>query len=164
MRIYGQGGQDRFTGGWASDTILGGTGNDTLFGGIADDPNDGGDDRLRGGAGSDSLYGGVGNDVLRGDGGRDLLEGGPLGRDLLTGGRGGDTFVFRTDCGTDSVIDFHDVGDQLDISAFGFTDVAKVLALADQDKGNVQIAFASGEKIILKDFDISQLSGDDFIL
>jgi len=57
--VYGEGGNDRITGGRGHDLLLGGDGNDAINGGS-------GDDLLIGGAGRDRQVGGTGNDLLLG--------------------------------------------------------------------------------------------------
>ncbi|HEX2358610.1 MAG TPA: calcium-binding protein [Solirubrobacterales bacterium] len=110
--FYGEGGNDRATGGPARDvlsggpgddvlngargrdSLLGNQGNDRLNGGTAADVITGhaGDDRLAGAAGDDIIGGGAGIDRLRGGPGRDRLVGGS-GRDDLRGGPGNDAEV-----------------------------------------------------------------------
>jgi Ca2+-binding RTX toxin-like protein len=118
VHLYGMGGDDALTGGFAEDTLEGGVGNDVLRGGSGADKllgnahfdtlhGDAGDDTLiggaagdtlNGGAGDDTLYGDmenpdstevVGDDLLNGDAGADNLYGGG-GNDTLTGGAGAD--------------------------------------------------------------------------
>ena len=81
-----------------------------LNGAAGDDTIDGqaGDDRLDGGAGDDALYGGAGDDTLTGG----------AGDDTLTGGADSDTFVFAAGHGSDTVKDFADGEDLIDLSAF----------------------------------------------
>ena len=101
-----------------SDTLNGGTNDDTLYGG----PNNTGGstpDVLNGGANDDYLMGGDGNDTLRGEAGNDYLRGG-LGNDTLTGGTDSDTFVFlggTSVSGQDTITDFNDGNDLIDLSA-----------------------------------------------
>lgn len=117
--IYGEGGNDRLTGGGKTDGLVGGTGNDQLAGrGAADDLyGQDGDDVLRGGAGADLLSGGSGRDRLVGGSGDDFLTGG-AGRDILIGGAGRDTFFFD---------DIHD-------SAVHGPDVITDFSAADHDR------------------------------
>ena len=77
---------------------------DTLYGGPG-----GGDDRLDGGPGDDRLYGGQGSDRLAGAAGDDRLVGGP----------GTDVFVVGPGEGQDTVTDFTDGEDRIDLTAFG---------------------------------------------
>ena len=117
-RIIGTDGAEKLRGTDGGDRIMGQDGNDRLFG-------QDGVDRLMGGDGNDRLFGGDGNDVLEGGAGRDRLDGGegddrlmafswggeptpqqdanarvnqdePLNdNDVLIGGEGADTFIFR---------------------------------------------------------------------
>lgn len=112
-RITGGNGDDDLTGAAGMDTLSGGNGADILEGGDDNDVLDGGNDNdtLRGGAGADSLSGGNGVDVLAGGGGDDQLR----------GGNGNDRFVFASDGGTDTILDFRK-GDRIDLSAFAGVD------------------------------------------
>lgn len=141
--IEGGIGADQLFGGPGSDAIFGGAGEDTIFSGADDDNASGGagDDRLYGQTGADMLYGGIGNDyiegndgddsvfggngadlLLGGDGddqlfgnaGADTLDGG-AGNDLLRGGTGVDTFVFRAGFGQDTIVDFQNNLDVIQI-------------------------------------------------
>jgi Ca2+-binding RTX toxin-like protein len=64
ITIYGNGGDDLFTGNAGNDMLYGGDGNDTFQGSK-------GDDMLFGGNGNDRMAGGLGNDILSGDAGDD---------------------------------------------------------------------------------------------
>ena len=76
--------------------------------------------------GYDRVFGGEGDDRLDGGSGQDLLLGGE-GDDRLTGGAGADTFVFTPDHGTDTITDFTDGDDTIDLSSLegvaGFEDL-----------------------------------------
>ena len=114
-----KGGYDRIFGGEGDDRIDGGDDADDLYG-------EEGDDILEGGRGFDRLFGGEGDDRLDGGAGDDLLLGGE-GDDEFTGGAGADTFIFTPDHGTDTVTDFGDGRDKIDLSALegiaGFEDL-----------------------------------------
>ena len=71
---------------------------------------------LEGGQGFDRLFGGEGDDRLEGGAGDDVLVGGE-GDDALTGGAGADTFVFTPDHDTDTITDFGNGDDVIDLSA-----------------------------------------------
>ena len=144
-RLYGESGNDRIYAGSANDLVRagngndvvdGGTGNDVLFGGNGGDRIYGGsgndriygewsNDLVRAGDGDDRIYGGVGNDYLFGDAGNDRILGehgndyinGGEGNDYLIGGTGSDTFVFDSFIGTDTIHDFEDGSDMIDISS-----------------------------------------------
>jgi Ca2+-binding RTX toxin-like protein len=136
-RLYGDFGDDSIDGGDGRDVIAGGDGNDTvgggragdrLLGGVGDDrvngadgtdtvSGDAGDDTVTGGKGTDSVTGGEGNDSVAGGDGADRLAGG-LGTDVLTGGLLADTFVFAAVAeGIDTITDFRNGNDRIDLSA-----------------------------------------------
>ena len=106
--LVGTDGLDTLLGGEGDDQIEGGDGADTLFG-------EEGDDRVDGGTGDDRLFGGEGDDVLDGGTDDDWLVGGE-GDDTLTGGAGADVFVFGAEQGTDTIVDFADGEDTIDLS------------------------------------------------
>ncbi len=125
--LYGQGGNDtmdggtnndRLYGGEGKDNMSGGTGDDTLYGGNGDDSLNGktGNDLLYGEAGNDKLIGGTGNDTLSGGVGNDYIDGGE-NNDTLRGDAGNDTFQFSAGFGIDSIVDFTQGQDKLNISS-----------------------------------------------
>ena len=137
-RILGEDGQDNLFGGDGRDALLGGEDYDFLFGDAGRDRLLGGNgnDVAYGGSGNDRLFGEAGNDRLFGDGGRDRLDGGDgldvltdgKGLDILTGGTGNDRFVFWKDGVTDTITDYEDNRDTIDLTEFGrgleFSDLA----------------------------------------
>jgi Ca2+-binding RTX toxin-like protein len=142
--LYGNAGADTLDGGDGKDYLYGGIGNDILNGGAGKDYlyGDEGNDNLNGGDGKDYLFGEEGNDLLNGGAGKDYLFGGEdddllnggdskdylsggagddllnggAGRDILYGNSGADTFVLATGDGTDTIADFEDGIDQLQLS------------------------------------------------
>ena len=148
-RLHGSDYHDILAGDGRDNTLTGGAGNDTLYGGPA-----GGDDTLHGGAGHDRLFGGKGNDTLHGGDGHDTLRGnlgadtlrggdgndtlhGGAGADTLTGGAGNDTFVFAPGAGHDTVTDFGQGADRLDLSAFADLSAVSDLTLQPGPQGLV---------------------------
>jgi Tol biopolymer transport system component len=90
-----------------SNNINGTPGNDNLTGTNGSDNISGldGDDTLAGRQGNDILNGGGGSDNLSGGKGFDTLNGG-LGNDNLVGGAGNDVFVLGAGLGVDTISDF----------------------------------------------------------
>ncbi len=137
------------------DTLIGLSGNDTLRG-------DAGDDTLRGGVGNDRLEGGTGNDQLFGDAGNDILIGG-AGNDRMTGGDGNDVFTLARGCHADIIHDFTAGADRLDLSAFGFgnmaglTSSAKVTTAAANN--TIWIDFGGGDRLTI--FGLSKLAAEN---
>jgi Tol biopolymer transport system component len=89
------------------NVINGTPGNDNLTGTSGNDIINGseGDDVLTGLRANDVLNGGDGNDILSGGKGFDTLNGG-LGNDNLVGGAGNDVFVLGAGLGVDTISDF----------------------------------------------------------
>ena len=113
-----------------------------------------GDDRLEGGAGHDRLLGEEGNDTL--DGGAD--------DDLLWGGRGDDTFVFEPGHGNDTIKDFIDGEDTIDVTAF--TDVTALSGLtifADGTAAVIDLTSQGGGRLRLDNVAVSDPDADDFV-
>jgi Ca2+-binding RTX toxin-like protein len=81
-----------------NDILIGTSGND-IINGVE------GNDVLMGLRGNDILVGGDGSDVLNGGKGFDTLNGG-LGNDILVGGGGNDVFVLGAGLGVDTIADF----------------------------------------------------------
>jgi Tol biopolymer transport system component len=97
--------------------LLNGTpGNDNLTGTSSNDIINGseGDDVLTGLRASDVLNGGDGNDILSGGKGSDTLNGG-LGNDNLVGGAGNDVFVLGAGLGVDTISDFGNSQDTIQL-------------------------------------------------
>ncbi|MEG3927831.1 calcium-binding protein [Microcoleus sp. D3_18a_C4] len=89
------------------NAINGTNGNDNLIGTPGSDNINGldGDDALTGLRSNDILVGGGGSDNLSGGKGFDTLNGG-LGNDILVGGAGNDVFVLGAGLGVDTISDF----------------------------------------------------------
>ncbi|MCH2548036.1 MAG: hypothetical protein MK052_10565, partial [Alphaproteobacteria bacterium] len=125
----GTSGNDTYTAGLGNDSLSGGDGDDVLEGG-------GGHDYMVGGNGNDTLRGGEGDDTLFGENGYDRLEAGAgndtliagTNKDWLVGGVGDDTFMFfsnshSSDVQPDTISDFMQGEDIIDISSLGYTGI-----------------------------------------
>jgi Ca2+-binding RTX toxin-like protein len=191
--LLGEAGDDQLTGGRGTDSLDGGTGDDVLKGGDGNDvlvdldgnnklygenghdtltAGDGNDvldggrdnDRLVGGGGNDTLLGGDGNDAVDGGAGDDLLVGGK-GNDMLTGGAGDDVFRWTAAAdGQDSVLDWGDGADVLDVGAVLRAARANVAKVAVTEVGGDTILKVAGALTIrvvdarADEFDFSDLS------
>lgn len=154
-KLEGGSGNDYIDGGNANDRIYGGTGNDELIG-------ENGNDKIWGGDGADTLSGGAGKDILNGDKGADIMIGG-WGDDVLTGGLGADVFVFADNrTRADTIKDFEDGIDIIQISSYGFTDVTD---LAISQLGNhAVITLSIRDSITIENTLIENLTNADFDL
>ena len=154
--MAGFSGDDTFSGSRGDDVLLGAEGNDSLDG--AD-----GDDTLFGGEGDDTLFGGEGDDTLFGGEGDDTLAGG-AGNDTLVGGNGADTFVVGPGNGDDTVEDFVQGEDRIDLT--GFEGVAGFDDLTLRQSGNDLVIDLSGngrETLTLEGVRLGDIDGDDFL-
>ncbi len=103
-------------------------------------------------ADADTLTGGAGDDTITG----------LAGDDTLTGGDGADKFVFASGHGNDTITDFTDGEDTIDLSAFtgitGFDDLT-----VTQNGNNTVITIPGGGTITLQNFTQSDLDASDFV-
>lgn len=149
--------------GLGQDTVDGSSGNDVIDLGAGNDIGRGGlgSDRILGNSGRDLLLGGSGRDVLLGGAGNDKLDGG-ANLDRLTGGANFDQFIFKAGYGRDTITDFADGVDKINLSSFGLTQ-AQVLARGQEVGGNVEITFNATDVLVILNTTEAQLRGD-FIL
>ena len=131
------------------DNVLkGGAGDDTLYGGPG-----GGDDVQVGNAGNDRLFGGQGNDRLDGD----------AGNDELSGGSGADVFVFAPGHGADTITDFTDTEDQIDLTAFDLSGYADLTITSGTDGVTIDLSAQDGGTILLEGIAMANLDAADFL-
>ncbi len=135
-------GDDFLRGEGGDDTLLGGAGNDTVGG-------DGGADEVRGEGGADGLFGGPGNDTLHGG----------TGNDTMYGGADADRFVFAPGSNFDTVNDFEDGLDILDVGALGFSSAAGFASIAPAG-ADVVVTFTAGHAVVLKDYLLANTLAD----
>ncbi len=115
----------------------------------------------------------AGNDVFDGADGRvtGTIDGGEGsdtitsgdGDNVLTGGSEADTFVFVDGTDNDSVTDFEDGSDLLDVSAF-FDDAADAVAAARQDGEDTVIDLDNNDSVRLVGVDLAQVDETDFLV
>ena len=168
-RIYGGEGDDTNLGGEGNDWIRGDAGDDSITGGAGNDTIGGnaGNDTIDGGAGNDYLYGGEGDDVIYGGTGEDRIDGGE-GDDILRGAADNDTdtdvdtFVFEEGHGDDTIADFTDGTDLIDLSDLGIRNFA-ALTIADDANGNAVITTSTGNTITLTGVATANLDASNFL-
>jgi len=123
-----------------------------------------GRDIVRAGGGADIISGGGGNDTILAQGGDDIIQGG-AGTDRIVGSVGADTFVFAPGMQIDIIFDYADGTDQLDVSAFGFTNfTTDVQPRIDTVNGKAVLDLANGDRVILNGVSAGDLDAGDFIL
>jgi Ca2+-binding RTX toxin-like protein len=144
------------------NVINGTPGNDNLTGTSGNDIINGseGDDVLTGLRASDVLNGGDGNDILSGGKGSDTLNGG-LGNDNLVGGAGNDVFVLGAGLGVDTVSDFGNGQDTIQlINGLTFGQ----LSISSGTNGTLITLAGSGEVLAsLTGVDPNLIGSEDFI-
>jgi Ca2+-binding RTX toxin-like protein len=144
-------GNDILTGTPEADTLNGFAGDDRLIG-LS------GNDRLIGSTGNDILLGDAGKDVLEGDIGNDRIEGG-AGKDIITTGGGRDIIAIGLKEGVDTVQDFRDRTDRIDLTgrlSFG------QLTIRQSGKKTL-ISAGNSNLLVLQNFDADLLTRSDFI-
>ncbi|MFD1882099.1 calcium-binding protein [Paracoccus pacificus] len=164
--VHGGAGNDKIAGGEDADILYGDSGRDALFGGS-------GNDRIFGGLDNDMLYGSTGRDFLNGGGGNDLVQGGlgndtllgAAGSDTLEGGAGSDRFVFRDWTGKNTVVDFQQGIDKLDV--VGLTTRAEFASDIQrvQIGKDVLVSFDDSDmSVLIKNTTVHEIWADDFIM
>jgi Ca2+-binding RTX toxin-like protein len=133
------------------ETLFGGENRTKIFG-------RGGGDSIDGRSGNDSLFGENGDDTLFGSSGNDTLIGG-AGDDFLYGGIDRDRFVFGDDGSRDTISDFEDRLDKVEITGFS-GDFGDVVLLSGPDF--VIVEFGSSE-IVVEGVTLDEISARDFV-
>jgi beta-glucanase (GH16 family) len=119
------------------------------------------DNVIVGNGASNRLEGAGGADTIRAGGGDDTIVGG-AGDDRLTGGSGADTFILNRGDGHDTITDFGNGGDVLDLSSFTSAGLKPTLIAHGSD---TVIQFSTGESVTLLGVQPGQLlnNGGNFI-
>ena len=179
-RLIGGVGDDRLIGGQDDDRLIGGAGADTLIGGSGEDVIDyraspsgvtinlatgaasGGHaqgDRI---AGVEHVIGTEHDDHITGDAGANRLTGGG-GDDTLLGGAGRDRFIFEPGNGDDTIQDFTDGEDLIDLIGFDVTGFAE-LSMRSDDRGVViDLSGHGGGTILLEGAGMASMDETDFL-
>ena len=118
-----------------------------------------GNDELRGNDGHDWLLGRAGADRLDGGGGADALYGNTNG----TSDGSVDVFIFDAGHGDDTIFDFVNNEDQIDLSAFDLSGFDELTISSVSDDVIIDLSAHGGETILLRDFDIADLDATDFL-
>ena len=133
-----------------ADSLTGGAGADRLYG-------LGGNDHLIGAASHDRLSGGAGRDQLSGGSGADTVDGG-TGRDTLWGGSGADVFIFEQGDGLDSLRDFQNGVDHIQVSGAGSMAALSFIA----GIGGTWLDYGNGA-VFVRGMSQGQFDASDFI-
>jgi len=118
---------------------------------------------VTGGNGKQVIDGSLGFEQISGGNGQDLLVGGP--GDVLTGGRGRDTFVFSENFGANTITDFGKGHDTIELDKSQFHNFAAVVANAASDghEGTlISDPSHSGNTVDLFGVNIASLHASDF--
>ncbi|MFT3986247.1 calcium-binding protein [Aestuariivirga sp.] len=120
---------------------------------------------IDGGIGNDLLIGGLGDDTLLGGAGNDRLNGG-VGDDTLTGSQGVDQFIFQSGGGNDTVTDFTNGPDNINLKAFHLANFASLNGHAHNVAGGMALDLTSfgGGVIMFNGFSVAQFDVTDVIL
>ncbi|MFL4967590.1 MAG: calcium-binding protein [Xanthobacteraceae bacterium] len=184
--LMGDGGNDTLQGGAGNDVLDGGDGDDRMVGGagndayvvdslsdvIVENASEGADAAFVSVSGyvlAANVENGVVNTTtgitLSGNALDNNLQGN-VGDDVLTGGGGNDTFVFRRGGAHDTATDFSGgagLSDTVALSGFGnITSFTDVLSHATQVGADTVIDFGGGDQLVLQNVLRSSLVADDF--
>ena len=89
------------------------------------------------------------------------LDGG-AGDDVLVGGSGADLFKITAGNGSDAIVNFKPSSDVVNLQGYGISSFDQLKSLGVQVGADVQFSFANGEKLVMRDVSLSDLSAYDF--
>ena len=179
-RLYGGRGDDELRGNGGNDVLEGDIGADRLDGGPGMDmasyslSNEGvtvklGEGVIEGGhatgdtfASIEGVEGSAHDDVLAGDNGANRLSGG-YGDNVLEGGGGPDQFVFDWVNGDNTILDFTDNEDLIDLSEARVSSFDDLILSSNSNGVTIHVTTSGGGTIFLEGFDIANLDASDFI-
>jgi Ca2+-binding RTX toxin-like protein len=178
-KLFGRGGNDGFFASDGSDVHNGGAGTDLITyanyfdaGGVIVNLATG-----KGGAGAaghvfvsiENVVGTEFKDRLVGNAASNRIDGN-YGNDILSGGGAKDTFIFKGGNDIDTITDFQDKADRIElqyhVNAFNADSFADIKDFISQKGNDAVIDFSSvnaGDKLVLKNMDASDLSAADFL-
>lgn len=87
---------------------------------------------------------------------------GKAGNDVLVGGIGADIYKVAAGNGSDAIVGFQSGWDTIKLSGYGVTSFAQLKSAAVQAGADVQIGFANGESLVIRDTKIADLIPADF--
>ncbi|MCY4362838.1 MAG: hypothetical protein OXE42_11750 [Gammaproteobacteria bacterium] len=187
--LYGRGADDQINGAAGDDRLFGEAGDDRLWGMSGADRLDGGDGvdiavywvsdtavtiSLEDGTGQgghaegdvfvsiEGIEGSNHDDILAGDSGANRLSGG-YGDNVLEGGDGPDQFIFDWVNGDDTILDFTDNEDLIDLSATDLSGFDALILSSDSNGVTIHMTTSGGGSIFLEGFDIANLDASDFL-
>ena len=111
----------------------------------------------------DELFGGSGDDRLSGEDGDDVISG-DEGADRLSGGNGSDRFTFvKGDNGTDTITDFVNTEDRIDLSGFAGLSFSDLVISGGEDNSMIDLSAHGGGRVVLQGVDVTDLDASDFL-
>ena len=144
-----------------NDFLSGGAGNDYLYGDGVNSDQDGLIYGVRSYLledGNDEIYGGHGDDFIDSGNGDDFVDGGP-GNDSIILGSGNDIIVIGSESGNDFINDFQD-----GLDGIGFDNTIDLNQLSfESSAGNTVIKMESQIILTLKDINVDDINGRDFV-
>lgn len=144
------GGRHLIHGGEGNDAVFIQSGQATVYGGA-------GDDVLFSGVSFAMLSGGDGQDQIRAFGVGSVIDGG-RGNDLLIGGRSADTFVFSTNSGHDTVLEFQPDADYILIEGF-----SQEHAWLEQSEAGSRVFLGEASSVLFASVFIDDLTSLKFV-
>jgi Ca2+-binding RTX toxin-like protein len=90
-----------------------------------------------------------------------LLDGG-AGDDVLVGGKGADVFNVTAGNGSDAIMNFQIGFDAIRLNGYGITSFSQLLSRGAQTGADTTFTFSNGEKLVLRDTQITDLHAYDF--